>query len=112
MKLSEEIVAIQDLARKFVQKEILSRVEEDEREHRFQGDIVRKMGDLGFFGCPIPKAYGGSGLGFLAHAVVTEEIAKVRGSLRAAFNMQTMGNAREIFQYGTDITPKEKGKNE
>ncbi len=102
MKLSEEIVAIQDMAKKFVQKEILPRVEDDEREHRFQGDIVRKMGELGFFGCPIPEAYGGSGLGFLAHAVVTEEIAKISGSLRAAFNMQTMGNAREIFQYGTD----------
>ncbi|MBW1786629.1 MAG: acyl-CoA dehydrogenase family protein [Deltaproteobacteria bacterium] len=102
MKLSEEIVAIQDMAKKFVQKEILPRVEDDEREHRFQGDIVRKMGELGFFGCPIPEAYGGSGLGFLAHAVVTEEIAKISGSLRAAFNMQTMGTAREIFQYGTD----------
>lgn len=102
MELSDEIVAIQDMARKFVQKEILPRVEEDERNHRFQDDIVRKMAGLGFFGCPIPEAYGGTDLGFLAHAVVTEEIAKVSGSLRAAFNMQTMGTAREIFQYGTD----------
>ncbi|MDI6756042.1 MAG: acyl-CoA dehydrogenase family protein [Thermodesulfobacteriota bacterium] len=60
------------------------------------------MGDLGFYGCPIPEEYGGSGLGFLAHAVVTEEISKVSGSLRAAFNMQTMGTAREIFQFGNE----------
>jgi glutaryl-CoA dehydrogenase (non-decarboxylating) len=58
------------------------------------------MGELGFYGCPLPEEYGGSGLGFLAHAVVTEEISKVSGSLRAAFNMQTMGTAREIYQYG------------
>jgi glutaryl-CoA dehydrogenase (non-decarboxylating) len=34
--------------------------------------------------------------------VVTEEISRVSGSLRAAFNMQTMGTAREIYQYGTE----------
>jgi len=64
------------------------------------------MGELGFFGCPIPEEYGGSDLGFLAHTVVTEEISKVSGSLRAAFNMQTMGVAREIFQFGTEEQKK------
>jgi glutaryl-CoA dehydrogenase (non-decarboxylating) len=102
IEFSEEIMAIQDTARKFVQNEIMPRVAEDERNHTFQRDIVNKMGELGFFGCPIPEEYGGSNLGFLAHTVVTEEIAKVSGSLRAAFNMQTMGTAREIYQYGTE----------
>ncbi len=100
-ELSEEIAAIRDTAHKFVRKEILPRVEEDERNHTFQKDLVNKMGELGFFGCPIPEEYGGSGLGFLAHSVVTEEISKVSGSLRAAFNMQAMGTAREILQFGT-----------
>jgi len=105
-ELSEEIIAIRDTARKFVQNEVLPRVEEDERNHRFQKDLVNKMGQLGFFGCPIPEEFGGSNLGFLAHAVVTEEVAKVSGSLRAAFNMQTMGTAREIFQYGSEDQKK------
>jgi len=105
-ELSEEIIAIRDTARKFVQNEVLPRAEEDERNHRFQKDLVNKMGQLGFFGCPIPEEFGGSNLGFLAHAVVTEEVAKVSGSLRAAFNMQTMGTAREIFQYGSEDQKK------
>jgi glutaryl-CoA dehydrogenase (non-decarboxylating) len=105
-QFSEEILAIQDTARKFAQNEILPRVAEDEKNHTFQKDIVKKMGELGFFGCPIPEEYGGSNLGFLAHAVVTEEIAKISGSLRAAFNMQTMGTAREIFQFGTEPQKK------
>lgn len=103
---SEEIISIQDMARKFAQNEILPRVEEDEKNHTFQKDIVNKMGELGFFGCPIPEEYGGSNLGFLAHAVVTEEISKVSGSIRAAFNMQTMGTAREICQFGTEEQKK------
>ncbi len=99
-KFSDEVKAIKDMAAKFVQKEILPTVAESEKQHEFQRDLVRKMGELGFYGCPLPEEYGGSGLGFLAHAVVTEEISKVSGSLRAGFNMQTMGTAREIYQYG------------
>jgi glutaryl-CoA dehydrogenase (non-decarboxylating) len=105
-ELNEQIQAVRDTASRFAQKEVLSRVEEDERNHRFQRDLLGKMGELGFFGCPIPEEYGGSGMGFLAHAVVTEEISKVSGSLRAAFNMQTMGTAREIYQYGNEEQKK------
>ena len=105
-KFSDEVKAIKDMAAKFVQKEILPTVAESEKKHEFQRDLVRKMGELGFYGCPLPEEYGGSGLGFLAHAVVTEEIAKVSGSLRAPFNMQTMGTAREIFQYGNEEQKK------
>ncbi|MDY7035992.1 MAG: acyl-CoA dehydrogenase family protein, partial [Thermodesulfobacteriota bacterium] len=85
-EFNEEIKALQDMARKFTQNEILPRVAEDEKNHTFQKDIINKMGELGFFGCPIPEEYGGSNLGFLAHVVVTEEISKVSGSLRAGFN--------------------------
>lgn len=105
-ELSEEVVALREMARKFAQNEILPRVAEDEKNHRFQRDIITKMGELGFFGCPIPEEYGGSNLGFLAHTVATEEISRVSGSIRAAFNMQTMGTAREIFQFGTDDQKK------
>lgn len=99
---NEHISAIRDTARKFAQKEIAPRVAEDEKNHAFQRDLVKKMGDLGFFGCPIPEEYGGFNLGFLAHTVVTEEISAVSGSLRAPFNMQTMGTAREILEFGTE----------
>jgi len=105
-KFSDEVKAIKDMAAKFVQKEILPTVAESEKKHEFQRDLVRKMGELGFYGCPLPEEYGGSGLGFLAHAVVTEEISKVSGSLRAGFNMQTMGTAREIYQYGNSEQKK------
>ncbi len=101
-ELNQEIKTIQKAAREFTKKEILPRVDEDEKNHTFQKDLIKKMADLDFFGCPIPEEYGGTDVGFLAHTVVTEEISKVSGSLRAAFNMQTMGTAREIYQLGTE----------
>lgn len=103
---NEQISAIRDAARKFAQKEIGPRVAEDEKNQAFQKDLVKKMGDLGFLGCPLPEEYGGSNLGFLVHTVVTEEISAVSGSLRAPFNMQTMGTTREILQFGTEDQKK------
>lgn len=104
--LSEEIDAIRDMARKFAVNEIQPRVAEDEENHRFQDDLVRRMAELGFLGCPIPEEYGGTDSGFMAHTVICEEVARVSGSLRAAFNMQTMGTAREILQFGTEEQKK------
>ena len=99
---SEEHKTLRQVARDFAEKEIRPVVDEDERNHHFQRELLNKMGELGFFGCTIPEEYGGSGLGFLAHAIVTEEIARVSGSLRAPFNMQAMGTAREIYQFGNE----------
>jgi glutaryl-CoA dehydrogenase (non-decarboxylating) len=101
-ELSKEILAIQKVAREFARREVLPRVADDEKNHTFQRDLVTKMAELDFFGCPIPEEYGGNNMGFLAHTIITEEISKVSGSLRAAFNMQTMGTAREILQFGTE----------
>ena len=104
--LSEDLRMLQKAVRDFAKKEILPVVEEDERKHRFQVDIVRKMGELGFLGCPVPQEYGGSDMGYLAHSICTEEIARVSGSLRAAFNMQTMGTALEICKFGNEDQKK------
>ena len=101
-ELTEEQKACQRMTREFARKEILPVVRADEEAHRFQRGLLLKMGSLGFFGCPIPEEYSGSNSGFLSHALITEEVARVSGSLRAAFNMQTMGTAREIFQYGAE----------
>jgi glutaryl-CoA dehydrogenase (non-decarboxylating) len=102
-EIDNEQKAFKRMAQEFVKKEVIPLVKGDEKAHRFQRDLLMKMGSLGFFGCPIPEEYGGSNSGFLAHVLITEEVARVSGSLRAAFNMQTMGTAREIFQYGTEM---------
>jgi glutaryl-CoA dehydrogenase (non-decarboxylating) len=104
--LSEEHRIIRDVVRDFAEKEIRPVVDQDEKEHRFQRDLIRKMGDLGFFGCPIPEGYGGTNAGFLAHSLITEEVSRVSGSLRASFNMQTMGTSRQILQYGNEEQKK------
>src|SRR5260221_14372674 len=56
-------------------------VEEHERERRFPTEVVRRIGELGWLGIPIPEDEGGAGLDTLAYAIAIEEIGRVWGSL-------------------------------
>ena len=99
--LSDELIAVRDLAREFAEKEIAPTAVKDDREQTFRGDLVRKMGDLGFYGTMIPEAYGGNALGFLAMVLITEEIARVHSAMRVGINMQ-IGPALTLLQFGTE----------
>src|ERR671914_1118815 len=100
-ELPDELVAVRDLAREFAEKEIAPTAAKDDREHACRGDLVKKMGELGFYGSVIPEEYGGNGMGFLAMVLITEEIARVHSAMRVAINMQ-IGPALALLQFGTE----------
>jgi glutaryl-CoA dehydrogenase (non-decarboxylating) len=98
-ELPEELAEVQKLARDFAEKEIAPTAAKDDKEHAFRKDLVTKMGAVGFFGCLIPEEFGGNGLGFLAHALISEEIARVHSAIRVYLNMQA-GPAVTLFEFG------------
>ena len=104
-ELSDELIAVRELAREFAEKEIAPTAARDDKEQNFRGDLVRKMGELGFYGTMIPEAYGGSGLGFLAMVLITEEVARVHSAMRVAINMQ-IGPALTVLQFGSEEQSK------
>ncbi len=104
-ELSEELVAVRDLAREFAEKEIAPTAAKDDRERNFRKDLLLKMGELGFFGTVIPEEYGGNGLGFLALALITEEVARAHSALRVAINMQ-IGPALALLKFGDEEQKK------
>ena len=99
---SEEHKLIQKTVRDFAKTEIMPSAAADERARRVQRETITKMGELGFLGCPIPEEYGGNGMGFLAHVIVSEEIARASCSLGVTLNTQTMGTSRTILEFGTE----------
>jgi glutaryl-CoA dehydrogenase (non-decarboxylating) len=104
-ELSEELIAVRDVAREFAEKEIAPTAAKDDKEHNFRKDLLLKMGELGFFGSVIPENYGGNGLGFLAMVLITEEIARVHSAARVAINMQ-IGPALALLQFGNEEQKK------
>jgi alkylation response protein AidB-like acyl-CoA dehydrogenase len=81
LDLAPEHVLLRDTVRDFMVTEVAPVVDEHERERRFPADIVRRIGELGWLGIPIPEDEGGAGLDTLAYAIAVEEIGRVWGSL-------------------------------
>ena len=99
--LPDELLAVRELGREFAEKEIAPTAAADDRNHYFRREIFEKMGALGFFGCVVPEAYGGTGLGYLAMVLLTEEIARVHSSVRVHVNTQ-MAPSVTLVRFGTE----------
>ncbi len=106
-ELSEELLMLRDMARDFAAEKIAPFADKWDEEHYFPyEEVVKPMGELGFFGTVIPEEYGGNGMGFLAAMILTEEIARASSSLRVQVNMQALGCAFTIFRYGAEAAKK------
>jgi glutaryl-CoA dehydrogenase (non-decarboxylating) len=101
-KLTEEQVAMRDMAKNFAEKKIAPTMEEDEKEHRFRKEIVKEMAGLGFFGCIAPEKYGGNESGVLAATVMTEEVARISPSWGLPFNLQMNSIQSVLLNFGTE----------
>jgi butyryl-CoA dehydrogenase len=81
LDLPQEHQLLRSTIRDFMAKEVAPVIEEHEREHRFPVDVVKRLGEMGWLGIPIPEDEGGAGLDYLAYAIAIEEISRVWGSL-------------------------------
>jgi len=100
--LTDEQAAVRKLAKDFVKKEIMPIVAEDDLNHRYQGELILKMAENGFFGAAFPEKYGGSNIGIVAHAIIVEEISRGESSLRHLFNTQAFTCPMTILNWGTE----------
>ena len=99
--LSKEQQDIQKAAREFALGEFPDKAQEFDRNETFDLDIWRKACELGFGGVFIPEECGGAGLGFLEHALITEEFWAVDAGMANAIITATFG-AELLCLYGTE----------
>jgi len=72
----DDLAAIRNQVREYVEKEVVPNVETWEEEGAIPRSLLDEMGKLGFFGLRIPESYGGIGLGHLASVVFAEELGR------------------------------------
>lgn len=74
-ELSEEQKMLQDMARKFAEKEMLPTLQAYEEANKVNFDVIRKMAPLGLLGIHIPEEYGGAGYDYTAAALIWEQLS-------------------------------------
>ena len=76
LELSPEAEQILALARQFAEERLQPTAEaRDANEDRFDADIHRELGELGFLAMRVPERYDGLGLDLVTYLYVLEELA-------------------------------------
>jgi acyl-CoA dehydrogenase len=88
-------------ARKFAQGEFPDRALEFDREETFDFDLWKRACELGFVGVFIDQAYGGAGMGFMEHSLITEEFWAVDPGIGQAILSCTFG-AELLLLFGSE----------
>jgi isovaleryl-CoA dehydrogenase len=104
--LGEDIGALRDMVRRFAQDEIAPRAAEIDASNEFPSDLWEKLGALGLHGITVPEEYGGSDMGYLAHAVAIEEISRASASVGLSYGAHSNLCINQINRWGTDEQKK------
>ena len=100
-QLSDDERRIRDLARDYAQEKLMPRVLEANRHERFDREILREMGELGFLGSTL-QGYGCAGVNNVSYGLVAREIERVDSGYRSAMSVQSSLVMYPIHAYGTE----------
>ncbi len=83
--LGEDVNALREMVHRWAQERVRPLAAEIDTSNAFPNALWREMGDLGLLGITVDEAYGGAGMGYLAHAVAVEEIARASASVSLSY---------------------------
>jgi isovaleryl-CoA dehydrogenase len=101
--LGETADMIRDTVSSFAQSEIAPRAAEIDRTDEFPRDLWPRMGELGLLGITVEEEWGGSGLGYLEHAVAMEEISRASASVGLSYGAHSNLCVNQMRRWG--LTP-------
>ena len=83
--VGEEVEAVRETVQRFAQERLRPRADEIDRSNEFPRDLWPQLGTLGLLGITADPEFGGSGLGYLAHVVAVEEVARASASTALSY---------------------------
>lgn len=115
---SEKYRLIRRAVREFAKQEVAPLAESIEETGRIPKELYRKMAQNQYFGVTIPEEYGGCGAGYVAMAIVMEELARASVSATLYVTSPNTLLGLPILNYGTEeqkekyLVPVMKGEKE
>jgi isovaleryl-CoA dehydrogenase len=104
--LGDDIALLRDAVRDFAQREIAPRAAEIDRRNEFPADLWRRLGELGVHGLTVAEAYGGTGMGYLAHMVAMEELSRASASVGLSYGAHSNLCVNQIHRNGSEAQKK------
>ncbi|MSQ28265.1 MAG: acyl-CoA dehydrogenase [Dehalococcoidia bacterium] len=100
--LSEAERMLQTAVRDFARQEIAPIAARIDHTDEFPGELIRKMGELGWMGVLVPREYGGGDGGAMAFVLFVEEIARASASVSVTVSAHSGLTCWPIKTFGTE----------
>ncbi|MEM9477254.1 MAG: acyl-CoA dehydrogenase family protein [Pseudomonadota bacterium] len=100
--LGEDVLALQDMVHRWAQGRVAPMAAEIDSANLFPAELWAEMGELGLLGITVEEAYGGAGMGYLAHTVAVEEIARASASVSLSYGAHSNLCVNQIRLNGTE----------
>ncbi len=100
--LGEDIAQLRDMVHRWAQERVAPIAADIDRQNVFPAGLWREMGDLGLLGITVEEEYGGAGMGYLAHTVAVEEIARASASVSLSYGAHSNLCVNQIRLNGTE----------
>jgi alkylation response protein AidB-like acyl-CoA dehydrogenase len=102
LELTDEQRLIAESAREFADREIIPRARDNDRQSRFDLELARKMGEVGYLGAPVAEQYGGRGLDYVSYGLIVEQIGRGDSSARTVVSVVTSLVCGSIERWGSE----------
>jgi isovaleryl-CoA dehydrogenase len=100
--LGEDVGALRDVVHRWAQERVAPMAADIDRRNDFPADLWPEMGELGLLGITVEEEWGGAGMGYLAHVVAVEEIARASASVSLSYGAHSNLCVNQIRLNGTD----------
>ncbi len=100
--LGEDVNALRDMVHRWAQDRIKPIAAEVDAKNEFPAELWAEMGELGLLGITVDEAYGGANMGYLAHTIAVEEIARASASVSLSYGAHSNLCVNQLKLNGTE----------
>jgi glutaryl-CoA dehydrogenase len=99
--LSDDERLVRDNTRLFIEENLIPIIEECNREGRFPKELIKPMGELGFYGASL-TGYGCAGMSAVEYGLMTQELERGDSGVRSFVSVQSGLCMYPIHAFGSE----------
>ena len=100
--LTDEQRLLEQSVREWAAREVLPKIHDLDREHRFDRSFLAGMASLGLLGVSVPEEYGGAGMDYISLGLASEELEYADTSLRVIMSVHAGLNCLSLLTWGSE----------
>jgi isovaleryl-CoA dehydrogenase len=99
--LGEDVNALREMTHRWAQDRVKPMAAGIDEQNAFPNELWKEMGEMGLLGITVPEEYGGVDMGYLAHVVAVEEVARASASVSLSYGAHSNLCVNQVRLNGT-----------